>query len=274
MNGRPSRFRRRGAWRSARFALHKLIASAVVLLTPTGLVAVGAAARRPGAAVRRQDAPVDRQRAWRFIQFAVRVPLAVFTAFSLCHEVKLDWTGAPWIGAVPAVAFGIVHVGRDPRERHAGMDSRRLGAHACRRCWCFYGAGLYHLAIGIPGLGYGRHAELVPVGWRELGRQIHGLARCVAETERSDPLIVGMDRYAIASELAFYAPDQAAAVRDVFERAPVRSDRPDVRALVSARGRARPHTLAGGAARGGSRGARGGARRCAPGARPVRGDPA
>jgi len=194
-----------------RFALHKLIASAVVLLTPTGIAAAAVllGGRAPRAAG--QDEPVDRQRAWRFIQLVTLVPLAVFAAFSLRHEVKLDWTGAPWSAAVPVLAFGIVHSGQ---HLSTGLRSwiRNAWAPTLFSLLVLYGAGLYHLAIGIPGLGYGKHAELIPVGWRELGREIHGLAGAVAKSSGSDPLIVGMDRYAIASELAFYAPDRRQAV--------------------------------------------------------------
>lgn len=196
-----------------RFALHKLIASAVVLLTPTGAVAVAVLLGGPAPRAAGQDEPVDRRRAWRFIQFAILVPLAVFVAFSLRHEVKLDWTGAPWIAAVPALAFGIVHSGEN---LPTGLRSwiRNAWVPTLLSLLVLYGVGLYHLALGIPGLGYSKHAELIPVGWRELGREIHGLAGAIATTSGSDPLIVGMDRYAIASELAFYAPDRIKAVRE------------------------------------------------------------
>ena len=62
------------------------------------------------------------------------------------------------------------------------------------------GAGLAYLTLGLPGVGYGKHIELLPVGWRELGRQIAS----TAQESGARPLIVGMDRYAIASEIAFY----------------------------------------------------------------------
>jgi dolichol-phosphate mannosyltransferase len=194
-----------------RFALHKLIASAVVLLTPTGVAAVAVLLGGPAPRAAGQDEPVERQRAWRFIQLATLVPLAVFVAFSLRHEVKLDWTGAPWIAAVPALSFGIVQSGQNLLT---GVRSwiRSAWAPTLWSLLVLYGAGLYHLAIGIPGLGYSKHAELMPVGWRELGREIHGLAGAIAKTSGSDPLIVGMDRYAIASELAFYAPDRSQSV--------------------------------------------------------------
>jgi len=211
------------------FALPKLIGSILVLLTPTGAVAAVRELLRKNVPSAYQDgapsahgergvagpsrgaeaAGAERQRGWRFLQVAVLTPLAVFALFSLRHEVKLDWTGAPWIASLPVLAAGIAHSLRTTRK-------------AIRRAWVptlivmllLYGAGLIYLLRGIPGLGYGRHAELVPVGWRELGRDVGAIAGDIARRTGTDPLIVGMDRYAIASELAFYLPDRAKAVSD------------------------------------------------------------
>jgi dolichol-phosphate mannosyltransferase len=188
------------------FALHKLIGSAIVLLTPSGFAA---AAR----ALTHRAAPDEgsRQRAWRFLQVATLTPLAVFVVFSFRHEVKLDWTGAPWLAAVPLLASGIVD---SARGAAAGFGSflRNSWVPTLIVLLLVYGAGLYDLTWGVPGVGYGRHAELVPVGWRELGRRIDQVERSVTAETGQAPLVVGMDRYAIASELAFYAPDQAAGV--------------------------------------------------------------
>ena len=194
------------------FALHKLIGSVVVLLTPTGIAAAAQALAR--VSPRRESAPGEeegRHRGWRFLQVATLTPLAVFVVFSLRHEVKLDWTGAPLIAAVPLLACGIVE----------GAPGSAAGFRALLRgSWVptlivlllVYGAGLYDLTWGIPGVGYGRHAELVPVGWRELGIQVDAIAGRVEQETGHAPLVVGMDRYAIASELAFYAPDRARGV--------------------------------------------------------------
>jgi dolichol-phosphate mannosyltransferase len=209
------------------FALHKLIAGALVLLTPTGLVSAallllrrthtadgrGASVEGRGASVEGSDASADEARKWRFMQMAVGVPLSVFAVFSLRHEVKLDWTGAPWVAAVPALAYGIVH----------SAQAVQTGVRAwIRAAWAptlavlvlFYAAGLYYLALGIPGVGYSKHSELIPVGWQEFGARIRQLADDSERASGKAPLIVGMDRYAIASELAFYAPDRAKSVSE------------------------------------------------------------
>jgi dolichol-phosphate mannosyltransferase len=65
-------------------------------------------------------------------------------------------------------------------------------------------AGLHYLVLGLPGLDYGKHIEVIPVGWRELSAHIAETARAYEKDTGAAVLMVGMDRYAIASELAFY----------------------------------------------------------------------
>jgi dolichol-phosphate mannosyltransferase len=194
-----------------RFSLHKLIGGAMVLITPTGVIAVGVAFARglpERFAVTGED--VLRRR-WLFLKVCLIVPLAVFLLFSLRHEVKLDWTGAPWVAALPLLALGI----SESFERGGPP-----GAQWLRVAWpptllvmlSVYAFGLYYLVLGVPGVGYSKHTELVPVAWRDFGRQIEDLADELRRETGADVLIVGMDRYAIASEAAFYASDRARAV--------------------------------------------------------------
>jgi len=194
------------------FALFKLIGSVLVLLTPTGAVAATwALLRRSGIASGDVAATLEaeRRRGQRFIQVMVLTPLAVFALFSLRHEVKLDWTGAPWVASLPVLAAGVVH----PLQR-MGRSIARAWVPTVIVLLVLYAAGLCYLTLGIPGVGYGRHAELVPVGWRELGRDVGALAADIDARTGTAPLVVGMDRYAIASELAFYLPDRPKAVGD------------------------------------------------------------
>jgi dolichol-phosphate mannosyltransferase len=184
------------------FALHKLIASALVLITPTGLVAVAAAFVRG----RSGAGDPELKRRWLFMNLAILIPLSVFVAFSLRHEVKLDWTGAMWTAALPAIGCSMIA---------AASNLRGLGAWI-RCAWAptivslllIYGAGLHYLVLGLPGLGYGKHIELVPVGWRDLTRQVIDASAAYRKETGADVLIVGMDRYAIASEVAFYGRRQ------------------------------------------------------------------
>jgi dolichol-phosphate mannosyltransferase len=193
-----------------RFSLHRLVGAALVLLTPTGLLAAGLVL--VGGPPRESTASLETSalRSWRFMRIAVWVPLSVFAVFSLRHEVKLDWTGAPWVAALPLMAFGA-----EPHGRGAVWRWLRSAWPATLICMLlFYGAGFYHLVLGIPGLGFTSHTELVPVGWRDFARQIDGITDAVRARYGDDLLVVGMDRYAIASERAFYSRDRIKSVAE------------------------------------------------------------
>lgn len=173
------------------FSLPRLLASILILITPTGAVAIIAALARRSPAAEAQS-PTIRQR--RLMALAILVPLSVFAVFSVRHEVKLDWTGALWTGALPAMGLTMIALGR----------IRAAWAPTVVAMLLIYAAGLHYLVLGLPALGYGKHIELVPVGWRELNQHIINTAAVYRLQNDADVLIVGMDRYAIASELAFY----------------------------------------------------------------------
>jgi dolichol-phosphate mannosyltransferase len=147
----------------------------------------------------------DAARRRLFISMAVLVPIAVFALFSLRHEVKLDWTGAPWIAALPLMAAGMISTGASSGFR---AWLRAAWVPTVVTMLLIYGAGLHYLVLGLPGLGYSKHIELIPVGWRDFSRQIAETAAAIRRETGGDPLIVGMDRYAIASELAFYGAER------------------------------------------------------------------
>jgi dolichol-phosphate mannosyltransferase len=177
-----------------RFSLHKLLVSALVLLTPVGFVTIFGALRSPKSLDARE------QRARRFLLVCVALPFTVYFLFSLQHEVKLDWTGTVWIAALPALA-------RIARGRVGTAWAATLAV-----LLLVYAVALDYLVLGIPGIGYSEHMEVSPVGWRDLGRQVSALAYDERRKTGVEPLVVGMDRYATASELAFYAPDRERAV--------------------------------------------------------------
>jgi len=190
-----------------RFALHKLLISALVLLTPTGAVTlfVSRFVRRGAASSGDGDASPQDGRRWLFLRLAALVPLSVFVVFSLRHDVKIDWTGALWLAVVPVLATSVVSFGSSAITGARGWAYSAWGPTAVILL-LLYGVGLYYLALWLPGVGYGSHPELVPVGWRELGRQVNALAKGVRARTGQEPIIVGMDRYELASQLSFYMP--------------------------------------------------------------------
>jgi dolichol-phosphate mannosyltransferase len=195
-----------------RFALHKLLASALVLITPTGVVAIILALSGAGPAVADGNSDAPRQRS--FIAAAILIPLTVFALFSLRHEVKLDWTGAPWTAALPLMAAGMAAAGASLKGMRARV--RAAWVPTIVAMLLIYGAGLHYLVLGLPGVGYSKHIELIPVGWRDFSRRVLDTAARVHAETGSEPLIVGMDRYAIASEMAYYGAGRTTSSSHLF----------------------------------------------------------
>ncbi len=173
------------------FALHKFLGSMLALITPTGLLAT-ALTRRSGADVRQS----------RFLTLALLIPLCVFALFSLRHEVKLDWTGPCWAAALPALACSVLGVGTIDRPWRDGV--RAAWPPTAVAMTLLYAGLLHYLVLGLPGVAYSKHIETTPVGWRELSNRMLDVAAQERGADGALPLIVGMDRYAIASEIAFY----------------------------------------------------------------------
>lgn len=180
-----------------RFALPNLIGSVLVLLTPTGALSL-VLVMNP----RRSQPAAGR----RLLTLAALLPLTVFLIFSLRHQVKLDWTGAPWVAALPLLSAEMVWTGAHAAARFGALRERVRAAWAptLAALMLFYAAGLYYLSQGLPGAGYAAHIEIFPVGWRGLAAQVLDAAQQSRRQTGVEPVIVGMDRYGIASEIAFY----------------------------------------------------------------------
>ena len=156
------------------------------------------------------------------------VPLSVFVLFSLRHPVKLDWTGGLWVALVPALAQAIAGGAADlPRWL------RRSWGGAAVVVLLLYGATLHYLTLGLPGIPYSGQLQALPVAWSELGAQVERVrAQMPVTPGAADPLVVGMNRYMLASELAFYAARSGACGPQYRQPAPLRTEWADVRAVV------------------------------------------
>jgi dolichol-phosphate mannosyltransferase len=192
-----------------RFSLHRLIAAAVVLLTPLGFAALPYLLRASGPP--QTAAPEDSNlRRLRFLRAYTLVPLSVFVLFSLRHPIKLDWTAGVWVAIVPALAQAIAARAAAPLPQWL---RRSWGATAVVLL-LLYGAILHYLTLGPPQLPYSRQMLVLPVAWDDLGIQVEGIAARMRSRDGTAPLVVGMNRYMLASELAFYAHDPGRAVRN------------------------------------------------------------
>ncbi len=181
------------------FSLPMLIVQASALLTPPGLFAAGAAL---WAQWKRPVATATAQRISHFILIFTLLPLTVFVVFSLTRAVKMNWTGPLWLALLPAMAAVVVAVGQ--RSSPLDITIRRGWVPTVAISLAFYGIAFNYLVLGIPGVGYVFRLPGAPVAWNEFGREAGALQRAVKQATGAEPLLIGLDPYNTASELAFY----------------------------------------------------------------------
>jgi dolichol-phosphate mannosyltransferase len=173
-----------------RFSLLDTVAYLLLLLSPTG-VAAAVAAISP-----KTTASLGRRK-FLFLTLTALFPVAVFTLFSLFREVKLNWTGPAWLSLIPIMAW------------HMVSGEGKLVAFL-RRAWfptiavvlLVFGFALHYATLGFPILAYPKNVPMV--GWEDLARQVEGLEDQWEKALGEEPLIVGMDKHKVTSELAFY----------------------------------------------------------------------
>jgi dolichol-phosphate mannosyltransferase len=187
------------------FSLHALIGSIVALITPIGAIAAFTALRpdRPWHEIKANAAADPRN---LFVGLFTLLPLSVFTVFSLFHSVKFNWTGPLWLAVLPAIARMVTD--KDARLVFPKLQIKSGWAHTIAAVLVLSGAALQYMTVGLPGISYrgGTHLRDIPVAWREFGEQASRLEAEVRAATGQQPLLVGLDKYFIASELAFYSP--------------------------------------------------------------------
>ncbi len=188
------------------FSTHKLLGSVIALLTPTGLLAVYAS-MRPQFAWQKTAGAVHlntSNRNYLFCLLMALVPLSVFVLFSLTKQIKLNWTGPLWLSILPFMAYTMVHKKGRLQGWVAGIWPGTMVILAIS-----YGALLHYSALGLPGTPFANDVFLF--GWDDFAQQIEKQVQVLADQRGERPLVVGMDKYRIASGLAFYRNKQRTA---------------------------------------------------------------
>ncbi len=183
------------------FSLAELFTFVLLLLTPTGLLSV-AAFLRDGASARNSKHPgafCDPK--MLFFWVFTFIPFTVFFFFSFFRQVKLNWTAPVWLAVLPFMAYTMIAASRShPNRLLSAVQRSWPGTLLCTLL--ILGAVLYHSVLGFPGLPYPGDQPFL-LGWQNLAQEIEGYENRV-ESNHNSPLVVGLDKYRLASGLAFY----------------------------------------------------------------------
>ncbi len=185
------------------FSLPLLLGAILLLITPMGALAAFQAifsAAKSGADS--ADVPTVASRRRLFTLCYALVPLLVFVMFSLRHPPNINWTGPLWLAIIPVMARRLTPVPGAERGWKPAWG-QKLWTPMLVIALISYGAIFHYLAIGLPGVPY-RQDKVQPVAWRQLGADVRQIESGVEARTGEKPLVVGMDKYNLASELAFY----------------------------------------------------------------------
>jgi dolichol-phosphate mannosyltransferase len=185
------------------FSLHLLVLSALLLLTPTGLVAIVANLFTGRVTLASSLAgSKSRDQTKLFAQIFTLVPLAIFVLHSLQGAPKLNWTGPVWLAALPLLGWSIAQCGERGQQ---GLPKfwHKLWRPTVVTLLLVYGGGLYWLFLGLPGLN-SMAGEAFPVAWQETADIINQIQMKIQEEDGIQSIFSGLDKYFISSEFAFY----------------------------------------------------------------------
>ena len=187
------------------FTTHKLLGSIVLLLTPIGMI-TAVLALLPWNISFLQDKINDnrRTRPYLFTLVMTTIPFLVFFYFSLTKEVKLNWTGPIWLATIPFMANAFLVTIKSAGSTAVKTNFFSVGWPKTVISLIFiYGIALHYLSIGLPGVPYPKNTILL--GWDDLSRKIEATASLHRSSSGKRPIVVGMDKYRIASGLSFYS---------------------------------------------------------------------
>lgn len=172
------------------FYLPMLLLDILIILTPVGVAAVWRGFKGAGF-------PFKDGQSKRFLAVMTFLPVLVFLLFSLSRETRINWTGPAFLGAIPVLGYSLAESATLPRLFRAGW---RITLPALA---ILYAIALTYIGFAIPGVPYAKKLHKF-VEWDDLAAQLNSIAREVKNTTGESPLIIGMDKHYMASELAFY----------------------------------------------------------------------
>jgi len=187
-----------------RFSLHNMLGNMLIVATPLPLVVlplllVGRWTGRDGPV---PDPPHASVRNRLFVGCVVLLPLAVFAWSALSHLPRLNWTGPIWIATLPLLGWAVV---RADVLRRLGLGTllRLTAGPVVGGLLVLYAVFSYYAVLGIPGVPYPRTFARAG-GWPGATDALREVGDRIERETGAAPIVVGMDKYNIASQVSFF----------------------------------------------------------------------
>jgi dolichol-phosphate mannosyltransferase len=188
------------------FSLHILILSALLLITPFGLIGVTLTwLPRRVSGLTQSNNVTSAHRLWLFTVIFSLVPLSVFVLHSLQDNPKIQWTGPLWLAALPVLASAIDPQRADTVRRFRRFFSQKLWKPVAAVMLLLLGGLLFAMTVG-PALLPTFDRMGLPVAWEEMMQSVEKIENELERETGARPIVVGLSNYFISAEHAFYDP--------------------------------------------------------------------
>jgi dolichol-phosphate mannosyltransferase len=184
------------------FSLHLLVGTILLMLTPAGLLGIVQVLLPQSShdASANPNEPKRRRQLWSVV-FTL-APVSVFVIYSLVFKPKPNWSAPIWLAMIPLLAWNMAPA-LDPIKGSLAHFVRRLWMPTIIALLFINGGFFYYISLGLPGARPMTAGRLFGE-WRTLGNNVEKLKRQVELKTGSEPVIAGMDKNFISSELSFY----------------------------------------------------------------------
>ncbi|KTD06165.1 dolichyl-phosphate mannosyltransferase [Legionella gratiana] len=174
------------------FSFHELIGLVLVFLTPTGIL---------GAWIlfsQNYSKKFIAIKTKYFFQIYVIVPLLFFSLFSLFHGIRVNWIGPIFLAIIPWFALLITD-----NQQIIGVTFRKGWAITSVIIVFIYSSIIYCILSDKPEkMSHFLFEKVIP--WNNFTREVYNIAQQLENKTHNTPIILPLDTYNIASELAFY----------------------------------------------------------------------
>ena len=124
------------------------------------------------------------------------LPASVFIIYSFRHETKLNWTGPAFLSIIPWVGYWL--------HTKASETIKKITITTAATFVLIICIVFQYLSFGLPLIPYGQSLHRI-LGWRSMSEAVIAQADNMTVVDGQAPIIAGMDKHFIASNLSFYS---------------------------------------------------------------------
>ncbi|KTD33741.1 dolichyl-phosphate mannosyltransferase [Legionella nautarum] len=174
------------------FSFHILISLVLIYLTPAGIFGLSTLLSKE------YSKKLITIKTKHFFQIYMLVPLLFFSLFSLFHSIRVNWIGPIFLAIVPWLSLLIVS-----NQKIMSITFRKSWVITCFFLLVIYSSLIYCILLDKPEkIRHTLFEKLIP--WDNFTWKIHTIAQKWKSKTHQTPIILPLDTYNIASELAFY----------------------------------------------------------------------